>query len=708
MGLFDNFPYTNFHELNLSWIIQALKEIQTTIDQFVAINALKYADPIQWSIVKQYEKNTIVIDPLTGTAYISVQPVPSGVIITNTDYWSVVFDLGSFVVRAAKNFTDKWEDTTALTATFPSSINDWLIWGDTLYNVISPIIAGDQYVEGSNIEHFTLEDYIGHLADLNTTDKSSIVNAINDVLQTFTTRFSNIKIANVVDYGAVGDGVTNDTSAFDAAFTAADVVYVPVGVYVLDPDYVIAAGKSIIGAHKYNSILKLSGTVGLAIDDYCAVKHIKLTGGSNYVVQIKNHNDGTFEDLLIDADSCNYGLSLNTASRVRVNDVTVVNALSDGVSCISATECTLSDIKAYANGRYGFVFLNCSNDELCNSLIYSNANIGCCCVNSNDLILSGNRYFNNGYHGVQFNTCNNCIYSNSVSDGNTKSGFDFYSSHSCKMVGCISINNDTIGLEIDTLSYYNIVSGNCFKKNGTYGVTIYRSPRNTIVGNEFIDNGSSGVGSGLLIHDDNTGLSRENVIISNQFGDDQGADATQEYGVRSEVGTTMNMLIGNNFFSNKIAPVLRYAKSNFKYELFNTGYDPAEQGLSTMTPTAVDPSVITNITGGPFYSVNNGVSESLINTSSMTLTCTGLDLTAYIDTDILDVSAIHGSAPSGVSIATTTIATITDGNGTTNEPVIIQIRPNKHLSIKTYTTHTSITQLILPIFNISFAGSIAV
>lgn len=182
MGLFERLPYTNFHELNATWIIEQIVELKTTIEQFVSINALKYADPIQWNITTQYEKNTIVIDPLTGTAYISVQPVPSGVNITNTDYWTVVFDLGSFVVRAAKNFTDKWEDETTLTATFPSSVNDWIIWGDVLYVVKAPIIAGDQYVIGSNIEHFTAEDVIGHIQDLNTTDKSNLVAAINELI----------------------------------------------------------------------------------------------------------------------------------------------------------------------------------------------------------------------------------------------------------------------------------------------------------------------------------------------------------------------------------------------------------------------------------------------------------------------------------------------------------------------------------------------
>ena len=181
MGLFDNFPYTNFHELNLDWMLNALRELEHTINDFVAINALKYADPIQWNITSQYEKNTIVIDPQTGTAYISVQPVPAGISLTNTDYWTVVFDLSSFVVKAAKNLSNRVEENTN-TATFNSVVGDWLILYDVLYVVTNPINAGDAYVIGSNIERITIEDIIGHLDDLETIDKTSIVNAINELI----------------------------------------------------------------------------------------------------------------------------------------------------------------------------------------------------------------------------------------------------------------------------------------------------------------------------------------------------------------------------------------------------------------------------------------------------------------------------------------------------------------------------------------------
>ena len=204
MGLFDNFPYTNFHELNLDWILQMLQKIDKTMDEFVAINSLKYADPIQWDITSQYEKNTIVIDPQSGTAYISVQPVPVGVILTNTDYWTVVFDLEQFVTKANNNFTLRVEEQTTLTATFPTPENGWLIWGGVLYKANTNIIAGDQYVVDSNISRITVESIIGWIEDLKTTDKTNLVAAINELYDGLTDTNNNI--------GDLADLTTTDTS----------------------------------------------------------------------------------------------------------------------------------------------------------------------------------------------------------------------------------------------------------------------------------------------------------------------------------------------------------------------------------------------------------------------------------------------------------------------------------------------------------------
>lgn len=97
MAFYDKFPYTNFQEINLDRIIQQLVEVQEGL-QFVIDNAsLKYADPIQWDITRQYQANTVVIDPATNIAYLSTKPVPANILITNTDYWTPIFDLSPFM-----------------------------------------------------------------------------------------------------------------------------------------------------------------------------------------------------------------------------------------------------------------------------------------------------------------------------------------------------------------------------------------------------------------------------------------------------------------------------------------------------------------------------------------------------------------------------------------------------------------------------------
>lgn len=117
MGFFNNFPYTNFHELNLDWLLNQMKELGTAFEDFVKSNKLKYADPITWDITKSYNPNTIVVDG--STAYISLQRVPAGTPITDTDYWLAAFDASGYNILAGQvtaldSRTDALEDGSGL------------------------------------------------------------------------------------------------------------------------------------------------------------------------------------------------------------------------------------------------------------------------------------------------------------------------------------------------------------------------------------------------------------------------------------------------------------------------------------------------------------------------------------------------------------------------------------------------------------------
>lgn len=197
---YTKYPYQNDEVLNLDWILKTIDSLVNEVADFVTLNTIKYADPIQWNITKQYEKNTVVVEPISGTAYISNKPVPAGVGINNTDYWNIIFTLD--VISANKNITLR-DDANNMLATFESNIGDWLLWQGTLYTVTRNIEIGQAYVADYNISRYTVElfvkDYIqntinyiddaiealttklGDLTELKTTAKDNLVNALNEV-----------------------------------------------------------------------------------------------------------------------------------------------------------------------------------------------------------------------------------------------------------------------------------------------------------------------------------------------------------------------------------------------------------------------------------------------------------------------------------------------------------------------------------------------
>lgn len=110
MGAFgENFPYTNFHDLNLDWIIREFKKFQTDLDN---INTVQVSDPPEWNITAQYEQGVITFYDNKG--YISKKPVPSGVAITNTEYWQPIMDIEQLVISdpAAWNSSSTYDRNT--------------------------------------------------------------------------------------------------------------------------------------------------------------------------------------------------------------------------------------------------------------------------------------------------------------------------------------------------------------------------------------------------------------------------------------------------------------------------------------------------------------------------------------------------------------------------------------------------------------------
>ena len=160
----NEYPYTDFHELNLDWILRQMQALNITMESFVNVNTIKYADPIQWSIASQYEQNTLVQD--NGLTFLSKKAVPTGINITNTDYWLQVADFTS-LANTLKQSIAAADDGSSTTSTANRS-EDELVWlNDYLYVVLRTINVGDAYIEtgvNPNVAKITLEQYINSAA----------------------------------------------------------------------------------------------------------------------------------------------------------------------------------------------------------------------------------------------------------------------------------------------------------------------------------------------------------------------------------------------------------------------------------------------------------------------------------------------------------------------------------------------------------------
>jgi len=135
-------------------------------------------------------------------------------------------------------------------------------------------------------------------------------------------------VANVLDYGAVGNGVADDTAAFNAAIAASKAVYVPAGTYIVDVvnlaanTFIFGDGAATILKQKSTfvggstgSLYANSGSAGATLDNI-TIRDLRIEG-TNIVAPVFSE----FKHLI----------SLNGVKNAIVENVDVIGFQGDGI-----------------------------------------------------------------------------------------------------------------------------------------------------------------------------------------------------------------------------------------------------------------------------------------------------------------------------------------------------------------------------------------
>lgn len=404
--------------------------------------------------------------------------------------------------------------------------DSYTLSGNTITFSIAPPL-------NSSIEVMTNET--GVINSGNANDISYTLTAAGATLQSVQTKLE--QYISVKDFGAVGDGVADDTAAIQAAIDAFPngvTIYFPRGTYRVTAQIVVNTKVSLLG----DGIASENGTGASFRGATCILRDFT---GSNATVAM-NGDCCTIDNIDVDGDGKGTGDQIQVwGSRVRLGKVSTRNSGNDGVR-IGKTNAGASDTNSNFWGiEYLITCGNAANgiriDDTNTSTTLSYP-LGLSNANAGYAVLIDAR--TNGADGVQLGNCNDNVFVNVGSQDNTGIGIHFKTDGTNSGPRCNTIlGNDSeanVGNDIQIDAATLPVSG-----PGLYN-KIYGN-RSVAVNSRIVDNST-----GSLIWQWGTYLSTgyafgKSISAANPAGDASfdgyaGANAAVTRVITKTVGTT--------------------------------------------------------------------------------------------------------------------------------------------------------------------------
>jgi Pectate lyase superfamily protein/Right handed beta helix region len=428
---------------------------------------------------------------------------------------------------------------------------------------------------------------------------------------------------NVKDFGAKGDGVTDDKTAIQRALDAAGLagggtVFLGPGTYLVSSQLAINLGHNNVtlrGAGKTATTIKLANGANTNV----------ITYGTSSVA-----TDVTIADLTVDGNKANQtatsdGIVCNSAVRPIISNVRIVNAWRRGINFFGCTDpvvfgCELQSCGDALSGGLGSLAADTTtvrariiNNHIETPGFHGIAVAGTGCVISGNTIRNPG---NSGGIGIAIAGSTDCIVADNYITSAITTGncIDIGDSVNGTIRGNVCVGGRT-GIDWDSGANAgrgnrntlvgNIIHGSALNGIGAAGnVAAGNGTDATIIGNYISGYASNGIAidgitNGVIVGNTvksptaaNPGIvfrstnkaSTGFLVSGNRCYDDQGSPL-QTYGIQS-LGTCDFLTITGNDVRGNVTAGMSLVGSNNKVRN-NTGYATEAGGTSTQTPGAV-------------------------------------------------------------------------------------------------------------------------
>ena len=337
----------------------AAGEIAKGVTQYVGARYVPlFAEPLEWDKTKAYEPLTIVLHQ--GNSYTSRQYVPVGVELTNESFWA---ETGNYNAQVEQYRQEVKALDVRVTANGDAIANEVTRATDAENKLTEDLTA--EVTRATAAENKLTEDLTAEVSRA-TAAENKLTEDFNEKLDRHHYSF----YSTPEDYGAKGDGVTDDTDALNACFSDGKGTHVLTGNYLITKPVLVKSNTTVIGTT--SKVIKGTNEAMFANEHY-------MEGDTDTSIVIIDLTVETKEGLNLTG----WWFLLNDADNVIVDGLTVNNTSVFNEQPPAGCWCTyfagknirVNNVKTYSFDSYifgdGFHVGSCQNLVATNLIIES-------------------------------------------------------------------------------------------------------------------------------------------------------------------------------------------------------------------------------------------------------------------------------------------------------------------------------------------------